>query len=304
MSNIVIVGSGVVGTATGKGFASRSHQVQFVDIDADTISALRAEGYDATDKITLSDEPAFIFLTLPTPNEGRRWDLSALRSGVRSVGEALSRSDGYHTVVTRSTVPPRTTEQIVQPLLEQTSGLRAGDGFAVASNPEFLRAKCAYEDFIFPWTTVIGARSQRTVERLGNLLRPFGGELISFSDPAVPELIKCSHNLFNAAKISFWNEIWQVAQHLGLDADRVSSVVARSAEASFNPSYGIRGGSPYGGACLPKDTKGFLGFARELGVDMPVLEAVDRVNEHMVAMQSSRTIDVRDTASAIAPSAA
>jgi UDPglucose 6-dehydrogenase len=281
---IVVVGSGVVGTATGKGLRSRGHQVTFVDINPQRLAELRREGLDCSDVVLLHDEPAIVFLTLPTPNEGRRWDLRPLLAGTRAVGEALRRSDGFNTVVVRSTVPPGTTERVVQPLLEQCSGKTVGEGFALASNPEFLRARSALEDFLNPWMTVIGSRSRRTQERLHDLLAPFGGEVRRFDDPAESEMIKCAHNLYNATKISFWNELWQVAHAMGTDPIEVAQIVARSAEGSFNPEYGIRGGAPYGGECLPKDTKGFLGFAAELGVDVPLIAAVDGVNERMRAL--------------------
>lgn len=279
MANIMIIGSGVVGTATGKGLATKGHQVTFVDIDVDRIEALRTDGFAARDDPELPSEPTTVFLTLPTPNDGRRWDLGPFSRGTRRLAEAMRGSAAFHTIVVRSTVPPGTCERVVQPILEKGSGRRTGEDFAIASNPEFLRAQCALEDFLNPWVTVIGSRSQRTLERLHDLLAPFGGEIRRFRDPAVAEYVKCAHNLFNATKISFWNELWRVGERLGLDSREISSVVARSAEGSFNPEYGIEPGRPYGGACLPKDTKGFLGFAEELGVDVPLLRAVDEVNE-------------------------
>jgi UDPglucose 6-dehydrogenase len=171
----------------------------------------------------------------------------------------------------------------VKPLLEQVSGRRVGDHFALASNPEFLRAASAREDFLTPWMTVIGSRSRRTVERLVAIYDGFGGEVRTFSSPAEAELVKCAHNLFNATKISFWNEMWKIGQHLGVGVDEVAATVARSAEGSINPEYGIKGGKPFGGACLPKDTQGFLGFAAELGMEMPVLDAVIRTNDSLAA---------------------
>ena len=163
----------------------------------------------------------------------------------------------------------------------------ANEGFALASNPEFLRAVSAAEDFRNPWMTVIASRDPQTVERLRALLSPFGGELRTFTNPAEAEFIKCSHNIFNAAKISFWNEMWLVAREIGLDLDPLAATVAKSAEGSINPQYGIRGGAPYGGVCLPKDTCGFLGYAKEVGVDMPLLRAVVEVNERLEAVVSS-----------------
>ncbi len=281
MGRAVIIGSGVVGTATGKGFADAGHHVQFVDINTSRVEELRREGFAASTVIDLSGPPAFIFLTVPTPSSGAGYDLSFLEAAVRSVGEALRHAGAWHTVVVRSTVPPGTCENVVRPILEQASGRRVGDHFALASNPEFLRAASAREDFLMPWMTVIGSRSRRTVERLVDLYQGFGGEVRTFSSPAEAEMVKCAHNLFNATKISFWNEMWKIGHRLGVGVDQVAATVARSAEGSTNPEYGIKGGKPFGGACLPKDTQGFLGFAAELGLDMPVLDAVIQTNESL-----------------------
>ncbi|HEX6761947.1 MAG TPA: 2-dehydropantoate 2-reductase N-terminal domain-containing protein [Gaiellaceae bacterium] len=280
MPTIGIIGAGVVGTATGVGLAQYGHRVSFVDVDPRRIDALRTDGLDANDSPRL-DEPGFVFLTLPTPNDGYRWQLDAFVAGTRALGEALRGSHTFQTVVVRSTVPPGTCDQLVVPLLEHTIGRPHGDGYSVASNPEFLRARSALEDFMHPWMTVVASHSPRTVERLAALLGPFGGEIKRLADPTTAELIKCTHNLFNAAKISFWNEMWRVCERLHVSHADVASTVARSAEGSTNVEYGIRGGEPYGGACLPKDTKGFLGFAAALGLDTPLLEAVDAVNERI-----------------------
>lgn len=284
MARIVIMGSGVVGTATGRGFAHAGHDVTFVDILPARVEALRREGLDARTAIELGDEPSFVFLTLPTPHDGRRYDLTAFDAGAAAVGRALGASRGVHTVVVRSTVTPGTTEDRVRPCLESASGKACDEGFELASNPEFLRAVSAADDFLAPWMTVVASRNPATRDRLAALLAPFGGELRVFDDPRTTEFIKCAHNIYNAAKISFWNEMWLVAQEVGVDLDEVSSTVARSAEGSFNPAYGIRGGAPYGGACLPKDTNGFLGFAAQVGVDMPLLGAVVAVNERLEAL--------------------
>ena len=275
-SRIFIVGSGVVGTATGEGFLAAGHEVTFVDVSPARIRELQARGHDVRTELDLSGEPdSFIFLTLPTPHAGYEYDLARLHRGQhRGRRRALKTSAARHTVVVRSTVPPGTTEGLVKPVLEENSGMVANEGFALASNPEFLRAVSAAEDFRNPWMTVIASRDPQTVERLRALLAPFGGELRTFTNPAEAEFVKCAHNIFNAAKISFWNEMWLVAREIGLDLDPIAATVAKSAEGSINPQYGIRGGAPYGGVCLPKDTCGFLGFADAVGVDMPLLRAV------------------------------
>jgi UDPglucose 6-dehydrogenase len=286
-SRIFIVGSGVVGAATGGGFREAGHDVTFIDINEARVKELKERGWDARTEIDLTDEPeSLIFLTLPTPHEGHRYDLTAFTAGTSSVGKALAGSAARHTVVVRSTVPPGTTEGLVKDALEKNSGMVANEGFGLASNPEFLRAVSAAEDFANPWMTIIASRDPQNVERLREVLAPFGGELRTFSNPAEAEFIKCAHNIFNATKISFWNEMWLVAQKLGLDLDPIAATVARSAEGSINPEYGIRGGAPYGGVCLPKDTCGFLGFAANIDVDMPLLSAVVETNDRLAAIVS------------------
>lgn len=283
MARIFIIGSGVVGTATGKGFVDAGHDVTFIDVLPSRIQALSDEGLDARYELDLvGAPPSFIFLTLPTPNVGHEYDLCAFMTGTTSVGRALKAAAPVHTVVVRSTVPPMTAQDRVRPALEQASGLRVDQGFSLASNPEFLRAASARDDFRWPWMTVAASRNRRTVERLVALLEPFGGELRTFEDYATAEFVKCAHNIFNATKISFWNEMWLVAQAVGVDLDEVAGTVARSAEGSTNPTYGIRGGAPYGGVCLPKDTQGFLGFAKTISLDMPLLEAVVAVNDGLI----------------------
>jgi UDPglucose 6-dehydrogenase len=288
MARIFIMGGGVVGTATGAGFREIGHSVTVVDILPDRVEWLRGQGLDASLYLELPAEPSFVFLTLPTPHDGRRYDLSVFTKGVEDVGRALRTSEQVHTIIVRSTVPPGTTEGLVRTTLESASGKRAHHDFALASNPEFLRAASAADDFRWPWMTIVSSRNKRTQERVAQLLSPFGGQMKTYDDPATAEFIKCSHNIYNAAKISFWNEMWRVADRIGLNADEIAETVADSAEGSFNRQYGIRGGAPYGGVCLPKDTNGFLGFAADLGVDMPLLEAVVRVNESMEAASAKR----------------
>src|ERR1700754_1067583 len=281
-SRVFIVGSGVVGTATGTGLLAAGNTVTFIDISVPRVRQLQAQGLDARTELDLTSEPdSFIFLTLPTPNVGWRYDLGAFTAGPKAGGRALAGSSAQHPVVVRSTVAPGTTEGLVRPVLEENSGMTAGEGFRLASNPEFLRAVSAAEDFSHPWMTVIASRDPQAVARLRGLLEPFGGEMRTFSDPAEAEVIKCAHNIFNATKISFWNEMWLVAQKIGLDLDPIAATVAKSAEGSINPQYGIRGGAPYGGVCLPKDTCGFLGYSDAIGVDIPLLRAVVETNNRL-----------------------
>ena len=123
-------------------------------------------------------------------------------------------------------------------------------------------------------------------ESLVGIFEPFGGELRTFDNPVTAELIKVVHNAFNATKISFWNEIWQLCQELVVNADDIAPTVARSSEGSINPLYGIKGGSPYGGDCLPKDVDGIIKVGRDLGIDLHLLESVREVNEAMKKYES------------------
>jgi UDPglucose 6-dehydrogenase len=203
-SRIFIVGSGVVGAATGEGFLAAGHKVTFIDVSAPRVAELASRGLDVRTELDLAGEPeSFIFLTLPTPNDGHRYDLTAFTAGTAAVGKALAVATARNTVVVRSTVPPGTTESLVRSVLEENSGLTAGAEFALASNPEFLRAASAAEDFANPWMTVIASRDSETFERMRALLSPFGGELRAFENPAEAEFVKCAHNIFNATKISF-----------------------------------------------------------------------------------------------------
>jgi UDPglucose 6-dehydrogenase len=278
MARIVIVGGGVVGAASGEGLARRGHDVTLVDRDPGRRRQLRERGLQATDHLDLTGPEAFVFLALPTPAGTSGYDLSALMAGAASVGAALRDASSRHVVALRSTVPPFTTERLVAPHLERLSGRRVGRDFAVAYVPEFLRSASALEDVESPRMTVVASRDPRARARLAELFRPFGGELRTFDDPTTAEVVKLAQNAFNAAKISFWNEMWRLCGRLGVDADDVATTVAGAAEASVNPAYGIRGGTPYGGMCLPKDVQGLLAVGRELGIELPLLAGVEQVN--------------------------
>jgi UDPglucose 6-dehydrogenase len=186
-------------------------------------------------------------------------------------------------VVVRSTVPPTTTLEKIRPLLEETSGRVVGESLGLAMNPEFLRQVSAAQDFLEPWLTVFGTAGETEAAILGELYAPFQAPIVAV-DCTTAELIKYANNLYNATKISFFNEFHRVCQVLGLDSDVVGRTVALSAESMWNPAYGTRGGWPYGGACLPKDTAAFYEFAHgKLGLEMPVLWGTMRVNELMEA---------------------
>lgn len=290
MANIGIIGAGVVGRATGRGFARWGHQVAFCDTSEQACRDVRRAGlaaYSPSDfREVLTD---MTMLSVSTPTVDRRIDLRYVRSAASELGLRLRHMQKGHVVVVRSTLPPGTTESVIVPILAEQSGLVSGRDFFTAYNPEFLREVSAAEDFLSPWLTVIGARDEATGRLVGSL---YEGNVAENSivqvDVPTAELIKYTSNIFNATKISFANEMWQVSTSLGIDADVVMSAVARSAEGMWNPTYGTRGGSPYGGACLPKDTLAFYEFARAQGLNMELLGSVISVNEQVAELARPR----------------
>jgi UDPglucose 6-dehydrogenase len=186
----------------------------------------------------------------------------------------------------RCTLPPGSTSNIVIPLLEDISGLTYGDDFGVCYNPEFLREASALEDFLNPKLVVIGAEepySLSTLEEVYAAGLPQGIRSVK-TDFKTAEMIKFTSNLFNATKISFTNEMWLACRRLGIDGDEVMSTVVEACEGFWNPGYGSRGGYPYGGACLPKDTAAFYTFARSLGLSMELLNSVIAINDRMAEL--------------------
>ena len=281
MARMVIVGSGVVGQATGKGFAKKGHSVSYVDINPQTIARLRESGLSAMTAAEVDwNAVDTVMLAVSTPSVNGRIVLDYIESAAMDVGHGLARTDNYITVVVRSTVPPTTTERRITRILEQASGKRVGVDFGVAMNPEFLRAVSSEQDFARPWITVLGTSDRRTAEILDELYRPFGA-LVVRCTPTEAEMIKYVNNVYNAVKISYFNEVHRICQELGIDSSLIGATVARSAESMWNPLYGTRGGVPYGGACLPKDTTAFMAFARENGWQHLMLEATMEVNRRL-----------------------
>lgn len=275
----MIVGAGTVGFAKGRALLERGHRVRFVDASSARCDELTSQGYSCAGSVTLSGGSSLIFVCVPTPASVAGYDFAQLRQSLEWIGRQLSTSDARNVVVVCSTMAPMTTATIVIPTLEEYSGGREGHQFDVALVPEFIRGPHALEDSRAPWMTVIAARDEAVRSRLVALLEPYGGEMRITDELITAELIKVTHNAYNAAKISFFNEMFRLAAATNVDGHFVAEVVSRSAEGSVNTGYGIRGGSPFGGACLPKDLEGLIAFARAVGVEVPVLKATHEINE-------------------------
>lgn len=293
---LVIVGAGVVGTATGLGFAEVGHDVAFCDTSAQRRALLRRRGLRVLAPSQLAAEHFDAYLiSVPSPTVDGQVDLSCVLAAAETVGRALAgpRAGRRPLVVVRSTVPPGTTEGPVREALERTSGKRSGTGFGLCMNPEFLREATADDDFLHPRVIVIGALDGPSERALRRIYQPWPEVPVVSLTLRAAELTKYVSNLFNAAKISFFNELEEVALALGADARAIFSAVAQGAEGMWNPVYGTRGLAPYGGACLPKDTEGFLGFAATEGFAeaMPMLQATIETNARVAARLGMAELD-------------
>src|SRR5215212_1963056 len=283
MARILIIGSGVVGQATGKGFARKGHQISYVDINPQTIARLRADGLTAMTAAEVEWRAIdVVMLAVSTPSIDDQIVLDYIEAAALDVGRGLAQVEHFLPVVVRSTVPPTTTDQRITPILERASGKRVGVDFGVAMNPEFLRQVTSEQDFARPWVTVLGTSDRRTAEILDSLYASFGALIIRCT-PTEAEMIKYVNNVYNAVKISYFNEVHAICEQLEIDSNLVGAAVARTAESMWNPLYGTRGGVPYGGACLPKDTVAFMAFVRERGWNHLVLEATIAANRQLSA---------------------
>lgn len=288
--HIVIVGAGIVGEATGKGLAKKGHDISYVDVNPRRIAQLREQKLRAMTAQELDWSQAdIIMLAVSTPTVDNKIVLDHIKTATREIGHGLRFATQFVPVVVRSTVPPTTTEAVITPLLEETSGKRAGVDFGVAMNPEFLRQRTHEQDFARPWITVLGTSDPRTAAILHDLYVPFGGLIIDDCTPTEAEMIKYANNIFNAVKISYFNEVHEICEQLGINSNLIGAVVARSAESMWNPLYGVRGGVPYGGACLPKDTIAFMQFCEEREFEHLMLRATIAVNNKLEARVPAAT---------------
>lgn len=275
---ISIVGSGVCGQATGKGFRKFGHEVVFYDIDAKKLAELKDSGYNVSNSVKRAvGESELIFVSVPTPTVNGSLDFSFVESAIISVAEALKDRKKYGVVVIRSTVLPSTTRSRVVPLIEKYSKLRVGNDFGVCMNPEFLREKFSSEDFLNPSRIVIGEFDKKSGDYLEEAYASIKSPIIRTNLESA-EIIKYASNLFLATKISFFNELYGVCRKLGVSADLVGKAV------SLDPrigEYGVYAGRPFDGKCLPKDLDAFRSYVKSLGIDPKLLDAVSAVNHEM-----------------------
>ena len=274
---ILIIGSGVVGQATGIGFIRKKHEVFFYDINKRTLKDLGSRRYKVIDdlsKLHPNPPPTFSMICIPTPSIDAKMDTANLEMVTRDVGEFLRKIRGYHVVVVRSTVIPSTTRTKIIPLLEECSGKKVGKDFGVCMNPEFLRQETALEDFLHPSRIVIGEYDEHSGDMVECLYAKINAPIFR-TDLDTAEMIKYAANTFLATKISFFNEVYLLCEGLGLDAHFVSKVVALDPRIG---DYGIFGGRPFEGSCLPKDLEALISFMNDKRIEVPLLKAVQYIN--------------------------
>ena len=273
---ISIIGSGIVGQATGIGFSRKGANTLFYDINRNKLLTLQSKGYQETNKIEYAINTSdIIFVCVPTPTINNNIDLSIIEECTKEIGRSLEKSEKYVLIVFRSTMPPQTTRTKLIPILEKYSKMKVGVDFGVCMNPEFLREQSPLEDFLKPDRIVIGEYDKKA----GNLLESLYALLklpIIRTSLDTAEMIKYASNLFLASKISFFNEIFLICENLGLNAKTVSEAVSMDCRIG---KYGIYGGKPFGGMCLPKDLAAFVTYLNTRGFNPKLLKAVAEIND-------------------------
>lgn len=299
--NIGIIGAGVVGGATGKGLQKLGYQVMFYDIDKSKTFSLREEGYDVASSISeVLSNSNITFVCVNTPTRGTLYndkiengsyqDLSQILSVLPEISSSLSsNSRRRQLLVFRSTLLPGTMRNIVVDYFERNCSKSIGKDFDVCYNPEFLRQKSALEDFFEPGRVVIGEGTKGSSTPLVEIFRVLTSNII-ITGYEEAEMIKYASNGFLALKISYFNEIAMVCKMLGIDDKTVSRGVALDSRIG---SYGVIGGMPFGGACLPKDTAALTSFLRKLGIRPDLIETAVQINNEIEEMTSRKQI-IRD----------
>jgi UDPglucose 6-dehydrogenase len=291
--HVAMIGSGYVGLVSGACFADFGHTVTCVDKDASKIEALnRGEipiyepGLDVlvngnrfagrlsftTDFVTAVKDADAVFIAVGTPT--RRGDGHADLSYVYAAAEEIAAAmTGYTVIVTKSTVPVGTADE-VEAIIKRTA---PGADFSVASNPEFLREGAAIDDFKRPDRVVVGVEDERAQELMRALYRPLNlnETPILFTNRRTAELTKYAANAFLAAKITFINEMADICEKTGANVQDVARGIGLDRRIG---SKFLHAGPGYGGSCFPKDTLALVRTAQQFNTPTRIIEAVVEVN--------------------------
>lgn len=300
--NVSVFGLGYVGSVSAASFAADGHTVVGVDVNPDKVASLnegrspivekgldelirdntangRLRATTSTKEAVDATELSLICVGTPSRKNGSL-DLVYLQRVCEQIGEALSTKDAYHVVVVRSTVLPGTTHDVVIPALERTSGKKYGIDFGVAVNPEFLREGTAIHDFRNPPMTLIGHNYASDAELIKSLYATVDAEMITTSIRTA-EMIKYASNTWHALKVCFANEVGNLCKRLDIDSHEVMDIFCRDDKLNLS-SYYLKPGFAFGGSCLPKDVRAMQYRAKEVDLEMPVIEAILDSNQLQV----------------------
>jgi len=294
--NVTIYGSGYVGLVTGACLANVGNHILCVDIDPDKVERLtRGEipiyepGLEEmvldsvkAGRLTFTLDPEqgvkhglFQFIAVGTPSdEDGSADLRHVLTVARSIAEHMQE---YRIIVNKSTVPVGTADRVCQTLQEALAARGAVVEFDVVSNPEFLKEGAAIDDFVKPDRIVVGTDNPRTAELMRALYSPFNRshDRVLVMDQRSAELTKYAANAMLATKISFMNELANMAERLGADIERVRRGIGSDPRIGYAFIYP---GCGFGGSCFPKDVRALEYMAREIDYQAELLSAVEAVN--------------------------
>jgi UDPglucose 6-dehydrogenase len=297
---ITVIGSGYVGLVTGACLAELGNSVFCLDVDARKIDILNNGGvpiYEpglkeiiernrAAGRLTFSTDVAasvahgdiqFIAVGTP-PDEDGSADLQYVVAAARNIGRHMT---AFKVVVDKSTVPVGTGEKVRAAIAEELTARGADVGVTVVSNPEFLKEGAAVDDFMRPDRIVIGADTdaagQQARDKMRELYAPLNRnhERILYMDVRSAEFTKYAANAMLATRISFMNELANLADKLGVDIENVRKGIGSDPRIGFSFLYA---GTGYGGSCFPKDVQALVRSAGEFGQHLEILHAVESVN--------------------------
>jgi GDP-mannose 6-dehydrogenase len=299
VKKIGIIGSGVVGSATGKGFHKLGHDIIFYDISKQRLHDLEDNGYQVASSVSeIIDKTDLSFVCVNTPAKSNgEQDLSQLMSVLYDISNALVTTNerrqqqqkdqiNPHLLVFRSTMLPGTMRNVVVNYLQSNSSSSTiGRDYNICFNPEFLRQNTALEDFFKPDRVVIGEDGIGGSEPLKGIYQQLTQNIIVTSYEAA-EMIKYASNCFLSLKISFFNEIGLICKQMGIDDKAVSVGVSLDKRIG---NYGTQFGKPFEGACLPKDTEALAGFIKKLQLNPDLLQVALDINRKMEELISSQS---------------
>ena len=238
-----------------------------------------SSSFDAIQQTELS------FICVGTPSQlNGNLDFTYLRKVCEEIGLVLREKKERHIVVIRSTCRPGTMRNLVIPTLESCSGKKAGEEFGVCINPEFLREGTAVHDFYNPPKTVIGETDTTSGDILASLYKNIDAPLIR-NALEVGEMTKYVDNSFHALKVCFANEIGNICKKLNIDSHKVMEIFCMDTKLNLSPYY-LKPGFAFGGSCLPKDLRALTYKARQLDIQLPILNAILPSNTQLVRFKT------------------